>query len=118
MTFLIGNTNISTTEIYPHVAPLGRPLPAVTVSLDSAQRTRAFDGPVQIREADFQVDAWSKTQAQATDLAREIIGEIENYRGDMAGIYVKRIDIEGEDTGFDRATELYRHSLFFTAWHS
>jgi hypothetical protein len=117
MTFLISNANISSTEIYPHVVPLGQPLPAASVSLDGVERTRAFDGLVRIYECDFQIDTWAKTQAQADTLATEITNELESYTGDMSGKRIKQIHIEGESTRFDRSTELYSHSIFLTIWH-
>ena len=117
MGFLIGHPDISTTRIYPHVAPLGEGLPAATVAFDGLDRTHAFDGLVRIYEANYQIDTWDKTLSQADVLAAEIVGALESYTGNMNGKYVKQIFIDDESTGFDRATELYRHSIFLTLWH-
>lgn len=117
MTFLIEHPGVSSAEIHPHVAPLTGGLPAATVSLDGIQRTRAFDGLVAIYESDYQIDTWAKTQAEASVLGGEIVAALEGYVGNMNGKLIKQIHIDDESTGFDRVTELYRHSIFLTVWH-
>lgn len=125
---LIERLKTVTPKVYQSITRKHNQLPAVTVELEGSFRNRHF-GTSNIQtgliESDFEISIWGKTPESSNTLAYSLIASIENFSGPwqtggspVSTVSIAGVEITGELSGFDGATELYTYSIFVTITHT
>lgn len=82
------------TRLYPVVVPTGQALPNATYQLVSDMSGHAIDGPVNLREAVFQLSVWAGTYDAASSLAKLVRGAVDGAKGTIASMDVSQMVVE------------------------
>lgn len=102
------STAVSPTRAYPAVSKTTY-LPAVVYSGRGGIREAFYSGSYGLRETRFQVDVYSKTYTEATDLKDAVIGAFHGFSGAMGASVVSRSTVDNTLENFtDDGEKIYR----------
>lgn len=102
-------------RIHPEVLPQASETPAITYSKDAEQHNYTFDGHHDLVKAEFQIDCWGKTYADAKGLYQAVYNNLKNFGFEyMGGVWVNQVFIVGSMDIYESSVELYRSSFSFS----
>lgn len=104
-------------RIYPQVLPQDPTLPAVTYRRISAIRVRSQDGPSGVARPRYQLDAWSRSYAEADAVAAAVRTRLDGYRGDIGGETIQGAFADVDRDLYDEALRLHGRSADYLVWH-
>lgn len=107
-----------TDRAYPSgVLPQNPTLPALTFLLVSENRPKASpQGPLQLCEARFQIDAWAARSVAAYELAEAVRKKIDGYRGPAGDEVIQSITSETGRDFYESEAKQHRVSRDYMVW--
>jgi len=119
-------TSIAGTDIYQDAAPATRGKPFIVISMISMPQHANMSGPSGMADAAIQIDCYSVTTLQRTQLAEAVRGALEGFQGNMGTSHVSNVRscfISGrsntvEDDPFGGEDHLYRARTDFRIQHT
>lgn len=104
--------------VYPTRLPQDVTLPAVMYRKISGQRIRSVDGPSKLARPRFELNAYSESYTAAKNLANELRGLLDGFRGVIgAGTIVQNIIFDNDQDSFDDDTGYERIIIDVIIWH-
>ncbi|MGR3749589.1 tail completion protein gp17 [Paracoccus sp. (in: a-proteobacteria)] len=106
---------VETGEVHWMRAPDDTALPYVTMQVVSQNGDHTQSGPVDLKEAIVQVDAWAASYTEAADLRDDILA-IDGYSGSDA---IKAILLEMVQSALDTSTvnNIYRQMIRYRVFY-
>lgn len=102
------STAVSPTRAYPAISKT-TDLPAVVYSGRGGIREAFYSGSYGLRETRFQVDVYSKSYSEATDLRDAIVGSFQGFSGFLGSSFVSKSIVDNTVELFEDAGEkIYR----------
>lgn len=102
----------------PDSAPQNPTLPYVAYHLISGPRVHAMGSDPGVAHPRFQFSCWGLTNADAKNLALQVMACFSRWRGIVATVDVLDAFLEDEhDMGRDAVTKRYHRAVDFLIWH-
>ena len=101
---LSGQTAISQyvgSRVYPHMAPLGTPLPLVVYQRTNVERPRSLTGNVGSPLVTLQLTSYATSYTSVKSIARAIRLAVDNWTGTTAGVTIQRTTLMLETDGIE-----------------
>jgi len=111
-------TDLVGTRIYPVMLPQGVTFPAITFLRVSTPRTESHDGPSGLASPRYQINCWSETHTEASDLAVAVRKTVHGYRGTSEGVRIDGILAVGERDDIDLERGVQRVITDWKIWHN
>ena len=100
-------------RVYPLQLSQGAALPAISYQRISGPREYDLAGPTGRSRPRMQIDCWANSYSTVKNLASKVISSLNGLNGNMGGVDVDGIELEGERDGFEETTEYKRVILEF-----
>ena len=104
-------------RVFPLHLSQGAALPAISYQRISGPREYDLAGPTGRSRPRMQIDCWANSYSTVKNLASKVILSLNGLNGDMGGVNVDGIELEGERDGFEETTEYKRVILEFKIPH-
>lgn len=83
-------------KVYPSIIPQNGVLPCLTYQQISGIREQKLDGALGFVTSRFQINCWSKTYAESSQVAELVRLALESQNGWTQGVYICDIQLEDE----------------------
>lgn len=114
LTAYAGLTALVSTRISPLMLPEKTAFPAVSFFLVSRSKFPGMGSDGALTRARIQVDCWGASYKSAKDVATQVRGALNRYRGTSGGVTVQEIMIESEGPDlFEDETGIYHVPMDF-----
>lgn len=119
---LLNNATAAECRVYPQSLAQGVALPAIRVYQTGGGPLYADDGEVGLTNPRVIVDVVAMDYGAAKDLARQCLGILSAYSGDVNGVDVQAIYMDDErddrEGGSNSAEYVYIVSQAYQLWHT
>jgi hypothetical protein len=105
------------TRLYPLILPQAPTYPAITYTVQGADRDYTYCGPSGLVKKDIQIDAWGSTYAAAKALQDVLRVALDGFVGLMGNTRVHRVEILAEIDVYEDEPQAYRSSYSFVFHH-
>lgn len=100
-------------RLYPQVLPQKVELPAVAYTSVSIERLHALNKDTGFAKHRLQFACYAKALIHAVETSELIRAQLQDFSGDMSGIYIGGVLIMSETSDYESATGLYCVRLEF-----
>lgn len=92
-------------RVFPHVLPDRATLPAATYTRTSTDRERNLSGTSGLCRAVIEFMVAGTTLEQAEAAADAVRQAVDGFQGDLGGVWVWEIAVEGQGAGYDESLD-------------
>lgn len=124
--YLIANTTLVGSRIYPKTLPSGATFPAqVYHIIPGGEKVHSMGDDSGLTRTLIQLDHWSEDYSEAEEAAGETKSALRNYvegdptqlMGGVGGVWVQAVLIDDENDDYFPEAKLYVYRVMITVWY-